>query len=369
MRRLFEKLYGGFGREALFALDAERAHGVSICALQKGLHPVVDAAFDSKLAVNIAGLSFPNPLGMAAGFDKNADVPDALLRMGFGHTEVGTVTPLPQPGNPKPRIFRLRDHEAVINRLGFNSKGHDAALARLKRRRNRSGIVGINIGANKTSENFAADYVAGIKAFADVADYFTVNISSPNTPGLRALQGADPLADLLDRVSEARAQYKPTAGNRVPVFLKIAPDLSEEEMDTIAAAVLASDVDALIVSNTTVSRSAVADHQTAREAGGLSGKPIFELSTTVLAKMYQRLNGRLPLIGVGGIHDAESARQKIEAGASLIQLYTGLIYKGPALPTDIINGLSLAVKEAGVNSISDLCGRSNKAWASRNLPD
>lgn len=357
-------LYENVGQKLLFALDAELAHGISIQALKAGLYPRVSATSDPRLGVCVAGLNFPNPLGMAAGYDKGADVPDALLRMGFGHTEIGTITPVPQSGNPKPRIFRLVEDSAVINRLGFNSAGHAAARAKLDARQGKPGIVGVNIGANKTSDDFAADYVEGIRAFADVATYFTINISSPNTPGLRALQGADPLADLLRRVGEARAEV--TAGRTVPLFLKIAPDLAESELDSIARAVTHSGMDALIVSNTTLSRTGLKSRHK-NEVGGLSGKPLFERSTIVLAKMHQRLGKDFPLIGVGGVSDAETALAKIEAGASLAQLYTGLIYGGPNLPHQILQGLSKQLSADNISSITDVVGRRSNEWAARDL--
>lgn len=356
-------LYSKIGKELLFKFDAEQAHGLSIRGLKTGLHPRFDAAADPRLAVQVAGLNFANPLGMAAGYDKNGDVPDALLALGFGHTEVGTVTPLPQPGNPKPRIFRLKEDEAVINRLGFNSKGHGAALAQLENRKGRNGIVGINIGANKTSEDFGGDYVKGIEAFGAIADYFTVNISSPNTPGLRALQGADPLTDLLQRVDEAVEATK----RKTPVFLKVAPDLNETEIDDIAKAVLGSNIDALIVSNTTLARVGLKSSSIAQEAGGLSGVPLFERSTIVLAKAHERLQGKVPLVGVGGVHNVETAWQKIEAGASLVQLYTGLVYEGPTLPEVILTGLSKRLSDEGLSSIKEICGRNADEWAKADL--
>ncbi len=356
-------LYSKIGKGLLFQFDAERAHGLSIRGLQAGLHPRFDAAFDPRLSVDIAGLKFTNPLGMAAGYDKNADVPGALLALGFGHTEVGTVTPLPQPGNPKPRIFRLKEDKAVINRLGFNSKGHSSALAQLKRRSSRSGIVGINIGANKTSEDFGGDYVTGIEAFGAVADYFTVNISSPNTPGLRALQGADPLTDLLHRVDEAVEK----TGRKTPVFLKIAPDLTENEMDDIAKAVLNSNINALIVSNTTLARNGLKSGAVAQEVGGLSGAPLFERSTIVLAKTHQRLEGKVPLVGVGGVNSLDTAWQKIEAGASLVQLYTGLVYEGPTLPKTILTGMSKMLDKEQLPSIKHVCARRVDDWAKKDL--
>ena len=247
-------LFNTVGRAALFSLDPEMAHGVSIAALQSGLHPRFDAAYDAKLAVTVSGLTFANPLGMAAGYDKGGQASAALLAMGFGHTEVGTVTPKPQPGNPKPRVFRLVEDDAVINRLGFNSEGHRVVRERLEEKgRASAGLRGINLGANKTSDDFAADYVTGIAAFAHLADYFTVNISSPNTPGLRALQGADPLTDLLSRVADAR-DAETDAHGRKPLFLKIAPDLDQGEMDAIAMALDVSGFDALFVSNSTLGR-------------------------------------------------------------------------------------------------------------------
>lgn len=355
-------LYSIAGKKVLFALDAEQAHSLSIRALRAGLHPRFDAAFDKRLAVQIAGLNVPNPLGMAAGFDKGGDVPGPLLALGFGHTEVGTVTPMPQPGNSRPRIFRLPEDQAVINRLGFNSQGHNAVLENLAACRAR-GIVGVNIGANKESKDFAADYVSGIKAFAEVANYFTVNISSPNTPGLRKLQGADPLADLLKRVSDAIVD----SGQNKPVFLKIAPDLSEVEMDDIAAAIKNASVQALIVSNTTLSRAGLKNLKQASQIGGLSGKPLFERSTIVLAKMYERLGETMPLIGVGGVQDAETAWQKIEAGATLVQLYTGLVYGGPSLPRRILEGLADRLDRYGAADLEAVRGQMADDWAKKPL--
>ena len=278
-------LYPTLGRNLLFLLDAEKAHTLSIQALKLGLYPRFNNRFDPRLGVDIAGLSFPNPLGMAAGYDKNGDAPDPLLQMGFGHAEVGTVTPQPQPGNPKPRIFRLVEDHGVINRLGFNSKGHQRVVATLQQHDSSKGIVGVNIGANKTSQDFAADYVAGIHAFADIATYFTVNISSPNTPGLRALQGGDPPdRPCCNGSTKARLQETKKSGRRIPVFLKIAPDLDDSELDAIAQALEQSDIDALIVSNTTLSRVGLSSPNK-DETGGLSGKPLFDRATIILAKM------------------------------------------------------------------------------------
>ncbi len=359
-------LYSTLGRSFLFQIDAEKAHKLSISALSKGLHPNRRNDLDTRLAVNVSGLQFPNPLGMAAGYDKNGDVPDALLRMGFGHTEVGTITPKPQPGNSKPRIFRLREDEGVINRLGFNSDGHALAQDKLSQCEGRPGIVGINIGANKTSENFVADYVKGIHAFSSHASYFTINISSPNTPGLRALQEADPLAELIKRVCDARSLESEKQSKKLPLFLKIAPDLSENELDDIADAVERSELDALIVSNTTLSREGL-QSSNANEAGGLSGKPLFKKSTIALAKMFQRIGKNTPLVGVGGITDVDSAFNKIEAGATLIQLYSGMVFAGPRLPGDIVDGLSRKLDKENIKHVSDVVGRAAQDWADRSI--
>lgn len=355
--RLFD-----FVLPALFTLPPEKAHAASLTALASGLLPRVDNDTDTRLAVPLAGLDFPNPVGLAAGYDKNAEVPDAVLKLGFGFAEVGTVTPRPQPGNPRPRVFRLVSDKALINRLGFNNEGHAAALQRLEARRSRGGIVGVNIGANKDSKDFAADYEKGIEAFHGVASYFTANISSPNTPGLRNLQTGDALKVLLNRIFGKAEACESASGRRVPVFLKIAPDLESGELDEIADAVKTSRLSALIISNTTLDREGLTYKRHAGEPGGLSGKPLFEKSTRVLAEMYKRLGGALPLIGVGGIASADDARTKIEAGASLVQLYTGMVYAGPGLPADIVGGLSAYLDETGASSITDRVGVANGDW-------
>lgn len=349
-------------RPALFSLSPEKAHTLSIKALKSGIVPGATFANDARLEVKLAGMTFPNPVGLAAGYDKNAEVPDAILKLGFGFTEVGTLTPLGQSGNPKPRIFRLVEDDAVINRLGFNNEGHRAALARLEARSSQNGIVGVNIGANKTSEDFVADYEKGIETFFDVASYFTANISSPNTPGLRNLQAGEALQTLLDRIFETVTNCEAKKHKSVPVFLKIAPDLTEYEMDDIAEVVKTSHLDALIVSNTTLDRTGLKDQKQATEAGGLSGKPLFEKSTKVLANMRQRLGPDMPLIGVGGISSAQDVITKLEAGASLVQIYTGLIYGGPCLPTKIMQGLSAYLDENSINNISDLTGIKTDDW-------
>jgi dihydroorotate dehydrogenase len=302
------------------------------------------------LSVNLFGLEFPNPLGLAAGFDKNAEVPDAMLALGFGFVEIGSVTPKPQDGNPRPRLFRLAEDEAVINRMGFNNEGHDAVLLRLLRRKP-GGIIGINLGANKDSEDRAGDYVKGIATFSKVASYFTINISSPNTPGLRTLQSEAELRPLLRRVHQARNQ----AERRLPVLLKLAPDLSEGDLEIIAACCSGGEVDGVILTNTTVQRPSLHSPD-AGEAGGLSGAPLFELSTRQLARFYLLTEGRIPLVGVGGISSAEQAWLKITAGASLLQLYSALVFKGPALIGDILSGLSMRLQKSGFNSLQQAVG-------------
>lgn len=339
-------------RPALARLDPERAHDLTIALLEK-LPPLPAPDDDPALAVPAFGLVFPNPLGMAAGFDKGARVPDALLALGFGFAEIGTVTPRPQPGNPRPRLFRLPEDEAVVNRFGFNSEGHGAVHARLLARRGgRPGIVGVNIGANKDAADRGDDYSSGITAFADVASYFTVNVSSPNTPGLRDLQHEAALDDLLARVMAARD----AAPVRRPVLLKIAPDVSEAELDGVVATLRRRRLDGLIVSNTTVMRPAALRSPHAAETGGLSGRPLFVLSTRVLAQAFLRLDGFCPLVGVGGVDSPGAALAKIEAGASLLQLYTALVYKGPGLVADIKAGLLAAVRREGV-PLSRMVGR------------
>lgn len=345
------------GREALARMEPETAHRASVMALSLGLVPPPEHPDPPELATELCGLRLTNPIGMAAGFDKNAEVPRPLALMGFGLVEVGTLTPRPQSGNAQPRLFRLAGAGAVINRMGFNNDGHARALERLKGVRV-PGVLGVNVGANKDSPDFVADYVAGITAFADVADYLTVNISSPNTPGLRDLQADQALRRLLGEVLSARAK----ARTRVPVLLKIAPDLGEAELDAIADVVLATDLDGIIVSNTTLSRQGVEGFEHAREAGGLSGSPLFELSTRRLAQLRQRV-GTLPLVGVGGVNSPQTALAKIEAGANAVQLYTGLVFEGMELPARIKAGLAAAVRSAGAASISELVGRHTADWA------
>ncbi len=346
-------------RPAIFRIDPETAHGLSLKVLGSGLQRPVDGAADPRLGRHLLGLDFANPLGLAAGLDKNAEVTDALLGLGFGFVEIGTVTPRPQAGNPRPRMFRLVADRAVINRLGFNNEGQQAARQRLAARRGRGGIIGVNIGANKDAPDRIADYVAGIEAFADLASYFTVNVSSPNTPGLRDLQGREALDALLARVVAARdAQPR-----RVPMLVKIAPDMDEAALADVADVVLARQLDGVIISNTTISRPPLGDAAQAKETGGLSGRPLFRMSTVMLARFRGLVGPGLPLIGVGGVDSAETAFAKIAAGADLVQFYTGLVYGGPGLPGEILKGLSRILDRRGLASIADAVGIERERWA------
>ncbi|MBO9534734.1 MAG: quinone-dependent dihydroorotate dehydrogenase [Solirubrobacteraceae bacterium] len=355
---------------ALFRVaDPERAHRLALTALRTRIVPAPAPVDDPRLRVRALGIDFPNPIGMAAGFDKDAEAPDALLHMGFGFTEVGTVTPKPQPGNPRPRMFRLPEDDAVINRLGFNNAGHPAALARLGRRAGQPGIVGVNVGANKDAADRVADYVSGIHAFASLATYFTVNVSSPNTPGLRDLQAAEALDELLARVLEARDAAAAANGRSVPVLLKVAPDLDEEQIGDIARITSERGIDGLIVSNTTVARPPLtAPAAVAGEAGGLSGRPLFEPSTIVLARLRALVGPELPIIGVGGIATGDDAFQKLAAGATLVQLYSAMIYRGPWIAVHIARELLSRLDAEGIASVADLSGRGTDAWAARPLP-
>ena len=334
-------------RPALFAIDPERAHRLTVRALALAGRRGPPAA--AALAIDVAGLGFPNPLGMAAGFDKDAEVPDQLLGLGFGFAEVGSITPRPQAGNPRPRLFRLVEDRAVINRMGFNNGGAEVARDRLVRRAGRPGIVGINVGANKDSEDRIADYVAMTRVMAPLASYLAVNISSPNTPGLRALQDEGALTGLLDAVIEARG----TAGP--PVFLKVAPDLESADIDAIARIALDRKLGALIVSNTTITRPALLSAN-ARETGGLSGAPLRDLAQQRLRDFRKATGGAIPLVGVGGIASAEDAWARIRAGASLVQLYSAMVYGGPGLPRRILRGLEALMRRDGFASIAEAVG-------------
>lgn len=337
-------------RAGLFRLDPEVAHGVSIQGLKSGLVPGVAPPSDPRLAVRVAGLTFPNPLGLAAGYDKNAEVPGAILKLGFGFTEIGSVTPRPQEGNPKPRLYRLVADEGVINRFGFNNEGHEPALRRLKEARP-SGIVGVNIGANKDAADRVADYAQGIRTFYSVASYFTANVSSPNTPGLRNLQGREELDALLKRLQPLQAQYK------TPLLVKIAPDLADEDIDAVAELALSYGLNGIVASNTTIARADSLRSRNKAETGGLSGAPLFEKSTEVLRRLYDQVGDRITLIGVGGVSSGEQAYAKIRAGASAVQLYSALVYEGPALIGRVRTELAALLKRDGFKSVSDAVGR------------
>lgn len=378
-------------RPIMFMLAPEMAHRLSIIALKTGflhLAPCLNARDSELLHTEIAGLHFANPLGLAAGFDKNADAVDALLRLGFGFAEIGTVTPRPQAGNPPPRLFRLVADKAIINRLGFNNAGYEAVYQKLAARQARlakradkikekaarpaecaphKGWLGVNIGANKDSDNKIADYMAGLAKFYPVADYFTVNISSPNTPGLRDLQKSENLRRLLAALTAANAEQAAKYGFKRPIFLKIAPDLNEHALDNIAAEFAKAPLTGLIISNTTLSRPELASKKYAAEAGGLSGTPLFALSTIILAKMRQRLGKTVPLIGAGGVSNSQTALAKIQAGADMVQIYSGLVYQGPWAVPAIIKGLSSACRNAGVAHISALRDTKMADWANRPL--
>ena len=341
---------------ALHRLDPETAHGLSIKALASGLVPLPGPYTSPLLRTKIAGLSLPNPVGLAAGYDKNAEAVTPLTGAGFGFVEVGAATPRPQPGNPRPRLFRLTEDRAVINRFGFNNKGAEAIAARLARA-DRRVPVGLNLGANKDSADRAADFAKVLATCGPHVDFATVNVSSPNTERLRELQGKAALSALLDGVLETRAAL----GRPIPVFLKIAPDLEEAELADIADVALTSGVDAVIATNTTLSREGLTSrHRT--EAGGLSGAPLFEKSTRVLARLSELTEGRLPLIGVGGIGSAEDAWQKIRAGASAVQLYSAMVYQGLSLVTEIAKGLDARIAEAGFASIAEAVGSGREDW-------
>ncbi len=359
-------LYQSLVRPALFTLDGERAHRLSLFALRAGLAPGTGKPQRS-LAVELAGLKFPGPIGLAAGYDKNGQAPGPLARLGFSHVEIGTVTPKPQPGNPKPRLFRLAADHAVINRMGFNNDGHAAVLARLGKQPS-AGIVGVNIGANKDSADRIADYSLGLQTFWPVADYFTINISSPNTPGLRDLQSADNLKRLLAVLDDTRERLTAMTGTRRPMFLKVSPDLDRREIDAIAGAIEQMPPDGLVVSNTTLSRAKLPGGTHRDQAGGLSGRPLFERSTIVLARFRQRLDARFAIIGVGGIDSAETAWDKFAAGADLLQLYSGLVYHGPGLVSAINQDLAARLATEGLANISEITGTTTDDWAARDLP-
>jgi len=340
------------GAAALRRLDPEQAHGLTVRALKAGLGPRAACGHDPILATEVAGLKLPNCVGLAAGFDKNAEAPDAMLAAGFGWVECGTVTPRPQAGNNRPRLFRLTEDRAVINRMGFNNEGLEAFAARLERRLGRGGVVGANIGANKDAHDRAADYVTGLKRLWPLADYFTVNVSSPNTPGLRGLQTRAALDDLLGRLAEARVALH---GSK-PVFLKVAPDLTDDEIPEIVVSCAENGVDGIIVSNTTVARPDTLRSLFKGETGGLSGAPLFEPSTRVLRRFRQANTRGLALIGAGGIASGADAYAKIRAGAAAVQLYSALVYGGPGLVVRIRRDLAARLRTDGFLNIGEAVG-------------
>jgi len=348
------------GTAFLRRLPAERAHVTTVKLLRAGLGPKTGVISSGVLKTSVGGLTLPNPVGLAAGFDKDCDVPDAMLGAGFGFVECGTVTPRPQIGNAKPRLFRLTEDEAVINRMGFNNRGLDHFAQRLLARKGNgglvmSGIVGANLGANKDSDDRAQDYVTGLTRLWGHADYFTINISSPNTPGLRQLQGADEMEDLLGRISETRAEL--TGDNpSVPIFLKVAPDVDVMQIDRIVEQARTYGMNAIIVSNTTLDRPESLQSQHRGEGGGLSGQPLFEKSTRILMEFADAANGSIDLIGVGGIGSGAQAYAKIRAGAKAVQLYSALVYKGPALVAQICADLEARAKADGFAAIGDAVG-------------
>ena len=335
-------------RPLAFTLGAETAHRATIAALKR-MPRRRPPDFPQSLKTIVAGVDFPTPIGLAAGFDKDAEVPTQMLSLGFGFVEVGTLTPKPQAGNPTPRLFRLAEDEAVINRMGFNNRGQADAFQRLLHFTHMHGVIGVNLGANKDSKDRIADYVEGVRAMSSVARYLTINISSPNTPGLRQLQDEGALKALLEAVNDARPPGGP------PIFLKVAPDLGEAEPDQIVRVALQHRIDAIIVANTTVSRPALRSRH-AREQGGLSGKPLGPLALKALREFRSASGGEIPLIGVGGIASADDAWERIRAGASLVQLYSAMVYDGPGVAKRIALGLAQRLKREGVANIAELVG-------------
>jgi dihydroorotate dehydrogenase len=341
----------------LFLVDPETAHEASLRALETGIYPRASKPDDKRLAQSLFGLNFPNPVGVAAGYDKDGRVYNQLLGMGFGFVEAGTITPRPQRGNPRPRVFRLTRERGIINRLGFNNAGQAITLARLASRPAK-GVLGINIGANRDSQDPIADYVSGVRSFGGLASYLTINVSSPNTPGLRDLQAPDRLDALLEAVMAARASL----ARPVPILVKLAPDLHDDDVGPIMACLLAHKVDGAILTNTTLARDDIAPGSHRGEGGGLSGRPLFRRSTRFLAKCYLATEGKLPLIGVGGIDSGATALAKIRAGASLIQVYTGLVYEGPNLLEDIKRTFIQEI-DTSSNPLASLIGTDASRWA------
>ena len=354
---MLTRALGALAMPALLRLPPETAHRATIAALKYA--PFLPKSVSPpSLTVSVFGLEFPNPIGMAAGFDKNSEVADPLLALGFGFVEVGTLTPRPQSGNPRPRLFRLPRDGALINRMGFNNDGYDVGVARLAARKAR-GIVGVNFGPNRDAADRLADFALGVKTFAPYADYFAVNVSSPNTPGLRDLQQRTAFDALVARVVDARECASP----RRPILVKIAPDLDLRGLDDVVEVCATRGVEGLIVANTTLARPATLTERDRGEAGGLSGRPLFDASTRMLARAYLRAGDALTLIGCGGVDGAANALAKIEAGATLIQVYTGLVYRGPTLIGEILDGLAAAAVERG--ALGSLIGTRAREWAAK----
>ncbi|XP_076235206.1 dihydroorotate dehydrogenase 2 [Calliopsis andreniformis] len=356
-----EKFYNSVAVPLVQLLDPENAHAATVKLLKWGLLPRQNTEDPASLAIDVWNLRFKNPVGMAAGFDKQGEAIEGLHKLGFSFVEIGSVTPKPQPGNPRPRVFRLLEDNAVVNRYGFNSEGHESVWQRLRKLRdnqNFNGIIGVNLGKNKTSEDATQDYIDGIKKFSDVADYFVINVSSPNTPGLRSLQSKTDLEQLLTKVNEVRQSIQ----SKQPLLLKLAPDLSDTEKQGIADVILKkkSSVDGLILCNTTVSRNNLVSHLK-EEKGGLSGAPLADMSTQMISDMYRRTHGTIPIIGVGGIFTGADAYNKIKAGASLIQIYTSFTYRGPPLIGKIKRELNEMLERDGLASIKDAVGKDANA--------
>lgn len=347
--------YFQFLQRFIYVLPAETAHNCAIFALKNKFLPKNVMDCSDILKTKVFGLKFDNPVGMAAGFDKNGDAIEGLFQQGFGFVEVGTVTPKPQDGNAKPRLFRLVEDEAVVNRFGFNNKGVEHFVGNLENAC-KSGVLGANIGKNKTSESASADYITMLNKVYGLSDYITINISSPNTPGLRDIQKKDELDGFLSKILKEKEKLKENTAKDIPILLKVAPDTDENQRNDIAQAVLKQKIDGLIVSNTTIGNRDILNSKYANETGGLSGKPLFDMSTKMVSDMYRLTKGQVPIVGVGGIDSAESAYKKIRAGASLVQLYSALVFKGFQLVEDINNGLAKLLQEDGFNNISEAVG-------------
>jgi dihydroorotate dehydrogenase len=359
----------GYGllRPFIYALDTELAHDLALRALRMGVVPAFPPKADPRLSRTLFGVSFPNPVGLAAGLDKNGSTIDGLFRVGFGSVEVGSVTPRPQPGNPKPRLFRLAPARALINRYGFNNEGLTPLRERLEKRKWKGGVVGVNLGANKDSPDRVADYVTGLGMIAGLADYAVINVSSPNTPGLRSLQEKDALVEILARVTAARDAAIARTGKPLPVLLKLSPDVTEAQLADIADAVKASTIDGAIVSNTTLDRTGLGNDPQAKETGGMSGRPLFRRATIQLARFRQLVGPAFPIIGVGGIDSGLTAWQKFEAGADLVQVYSGMIFEGPGLIGSILRNLSRRLDADGAKTIAAITGRKTDDWAAMDL--